>query len=161
VFALFCGLAYMIKTIPSWNTPLAPVGILGFCLLGGMLLGTLLLGLAGALDVAKSSGYKACALALTIIGAAAGAIGLFGQLALAADITTPSASGGALVSEVVAFAIVFAVGAVLALVCQAWLLVGKGKGAGTGLAGAGVLVSLAAVLVARLAFYALEMNIGF
>jgi anaerobic dimethyl sulfoxide reductase subunit C (anchor subunit)/Tat-targeted selenate reductase subunit YnfH len=160
VFAAFCGLAYMIPTIPSWNTPLAPVGIMGFCLLGGALLGTLLLGLAGAFAAAKASSYKTTAITLTVLGTLLALIGVLGQLAAAAGIDVPTASGAALVSEVALFAVVFVVGALVALILQIRLFTGKGKSTGTSLAGVGLLVSVVAVFVARLAFYALEMNIG-
>ena len=50
VFACFTGAAYMMGTIASWNTPMVPVAIVGFCLLGGVSLGVLVLALAGALE---------------------------------------------------------------------------------------------------------------
>ena len=36
VFACFTGAAYMMDTIASWNTPMVPVAVLGFSLLGGV-----------------------------------------------------------------------------------------------------------------------------
>ena len=36
VFACFTGMAYMMETIASWNSPLVVVQLLGFALLGGM-----------------------------------------------------------------------------------------------------------------------------
>ena len=43
VFACFTGLAYVMDTIASWNSPLVPVQFAGFALTGGMALGALVL----------------------------------------------------------------------------------------------------------------------
>ena len=46
VFAWFTGMAYMIDTIPSWNTFAGPVQMIGFALLGGAAVAVLVLVLA-------------------------------------------------------------------------------------------------------------------
>jgi anaerobic dimethyl sulfoxide reductase subunit C (anchor subunit)/Tat-targeted selenate reductase subunit YnfH len=125
-----------------------------------MLLGTLMLGLAGALGTAREGSFKTSGLALVVIGAVLGIVGVLGQLATVAGMTTQVVSGTALVSEVTIYAAVFVVGAIIAVVCEALLLMGKSKGNGAGIAGLGLVVSVAAVFVARLVFYALEVNIG-
>jgi anaerobic dimethyl sulfoxide reductase subunit C (anchor subunit)/Tat-targeted selenate reductase subunit YnfH len=42
-FAITIGVAYAVKTIPSWDTPLSPVALVGFSLLGGVALGRVVL----------------------------------------------------------------------------------------------------------------------
>ena len=46
VFAVFCGLAYMMYTIPTWNTPLSIVQMVGYLLAGGTVLGFCTVGCA-------------------------------------------------------------------------------------------------------------------
>ena len=68
VFACFTGLAYVMDTIASWNSPLVPVQFAGFALTGGMALGALVLTLAGALDDAAKGSFKTVALAVVAAG---------------------------------------------------------------------------------------------
>ncbi len=46
VFAVFCGLAYMMDTIPTWNTPASIVQMLGYAIAGGAAIGFTVLGFA-------------------------------------------------------------------------------------------------------------------
>ena len=78
VFACFTGAAYMMETIASWNTPMVPVAVLGFSLLGGICLGVLVLALSGALEDAAKGGFKMAALAVLIVGLVLGVAGLVG-----------------------------------------------------------------------------------
>ena len=48
LFAIFTGLAYVMSTIATWDTPLVPVQMLGFALVGGAATAALVLATAGA-----------------------------------------------------------------------------------------------------------------
>ena len=50
VFACFTGFAYMMDTIASWNSPLLPLSIIGFCLGGGSAFAALVFALSGSMD---------------------------------------------------------------------------------------------------------------
>lgn len=80
VFACFTGAAYMMETIVSWNTPMVPVAVLGFSLLGGVSLGVLVLALSGALEDAAKGGFKMAALAVLVVGLVLGVVGLLVQV---------------------------------------------------------------------------------
>ena len=79
VFAAFCGLAYMMYTIPTWNTPLSIVQMIGYLLAGGTVLGFCTVGFA---QVGLPKGAGTVALALTLVGVAVGTflarIGFYG-----------------------------------------------------------------------------------
>ena len=81
VFACFTGAAYMMGTIASWNTPMVPVAIVGFCLLGGVSLGVLVLALAGALEDAVAGSFKMAALVVAALGLVLGIAGTVGSWA--------------------------------------------------------------------------------
>ena len=72
VFAAFCGLAYMMYTIPTWNTPLSIVQMIGYLLAGGTVLGFCTVGFA---QVGLPKGAGTVALALTLVGVAVGTVG--------------------------------------------------------------------------------------
>lgn len=78
VFAAFCGLAYMMYTIPTWNTPLSIVQMEGYMLAGGTVLGFCTVGFA---QVSLPKGAGAVALALTLAGVAVGTVGFGVQIA--------------------------------------------------------------------------------
>lgn len=157
VFALFTGMAYMMETIVSWNTPLIPFQILGFSLLGGALFGSFVLALAGSLESACKGSFKTAILALAIIGAVVAIVAVAAHFALVSGITTALVSGGALTSELVAYLVVFIVLALIALVCQ-WIAVTKKPT--VGITVLGTIVALVAVFVARLIFYAMQISVG-
>lgn len=70
IFSLFIGLAYMMYTIASWNTPLVALAMLGFCLAGGVVLGTLVLACAGgdAFDRVRATSFKTIAMITLFVG---------------------------------------------------------------------------------------------
>ena len=80
VFACFTGAAYMMETIASWNTPMVPVAVLGFSLLGGVSLGVLVLALSGALEGAAKGGFKMAAPVVLVVGLVLGVAGLLVQV---------------------------------------------------------------------------------
>ena len=90
VFACFTGMAYMMETIASWNSPLVVVQLLGFALLGGMPLGTLVLGLAGALPDALKGSFKTAGIVVAAAGAVLAIGGFCVQVMGVGGMRTPS-----------------------------------------------------------------------
>lgn len=157
VFAVFTGMAYMIDTIPSWATPLGIFEILGFCLLGGTVLGTYVLALAGALEDAKKSSFKTVAFVVALIGAVIGIGALLAHAGTVSSMDSAIMTGAALVSSVTMYLVVFVVGAVAAVVLEFFLLFKKGSNA---LALTSTIVVVLAILIARLVFYAFKISVG-
>lgn len=157
VFACFTGLAYMMNTIVSWDSPLVPVQIVGFALTGGTALGTLVLGLAGALSDALKGAFKTVALALAVLGVLMAAGGFCGQVMGVNEMASPSADGADLVAGVMvplAAAVVCLVAAALANIAA---LLGKSPVA---LSLAATVLAVAGIFVARLVFYAVQLSVG-
>ncbi|MEG1830506.1 MAG: DmsC/YnfH family molybdoenzyme membrane anchor subunit [Raoultibacter sp.] len=157
VFALFVGMAYVIPTIASWNTPLVPVQILGFALLGGMCLGTLVLGLACALNDARQTAFKTVTLILVLAGAVLAIAGLFMQLSMVGALETALCSGAALTAPMMPYAIGFAVCALLAAALEVFALIKQGSPAICALA---LVLAIAGVFLARLVFYGIQISVG-
>ena len=153
VFAIFIGIAYMIPTIPTWNTPFATVSILGYCLLGGALFGLLVLQVAGALKKASAGSFRAWLIILGLIGVAAAIIGLVGQFMIAGGIEAASHQ----VEAALPWLIGSIIGLALALIIAAVSVIGKPN---VGVITLGCLVALCAVFVGRLVFYALYITVG-
>lgn len=154
VFAVFCGLAYMMETIPTWNTPLSVVQMVGYALAGGTLLGFLTVGLA---HVELPKGAGATAAALVVVGVIAGAAGLGMQIAGLDSIRNIWGSAAALVPAIggllAAFAVLGLVGAALAFVAS------KKAFSPILMAGACVIVAVG-IFMARIGFYGLFMGIA-
>ena len=157
VFACFTGAAYMMETIASWNTPMVPVAVLGFSLLGGICLGVLVLALSGALEVAAKGGFKMAALAVLIVGLVLGVAGLLVQ------VMSVSGMGNALVDGadlVAAASAPMWIGVVCMVVAAAAAFMALRNTKSTALAAAAPVLAVVGVFAARLAFYAVQLSVG-
>lgn len=157
VFACFTGAAYMMETIASWNTPMVPVAVLGFSLLGGVSLGVLVLALSGALEDAAKGGFKTAALAVLIVGLVLGVAGLLVQ------VMSVSGMGNALVDGadlVAAASAPMWIGVVCMVVAAAAAFMALRNSKSTALAAAASVLAIVGVFAARLAFYAVQLSVG-
>lgn len=157
VFACFTGAAYMMETIASWNTPMVPVAVLGFSLLGGVSLGVLVLALSGALADAAKGGFKMAALAVLVIGLVLGVAGLLVQ------VMSVSGMGNALVDGadlVAAASAPMWIGVVCMVVAAASAFMALRNSKSTALAAAAPVLAIVGVFAARLAFYAVQLSVG-
>ena len=157
VFACFTGAAYMMETIASWNTPMVPVAVLGFSLLGGVSLGVLVLAMSGALEDAAKGGFKMAALVLLVIGLVLGVAGLLVQ------VMSVSGMGNALVDGadlVAAASAPMWIGVVCMVVAAAAAFMALRNSRSTALAAAAPVLAIVGVFAARLAFYAVQLSVG-
>ena len=157
VFACFTGAAYMMETIASWNTPMVPVAVLGFSLLGGVSLGVLVLALSGALEDAAKGGFKMAALAVLVVGLVLGVAGLMVQ------VMSVSGMGNALVDGadlVAAASAPMWIGVVCMVVAAVAAFMSLHNSKSTALAAAAPVLAIMGVFAARLAFYAVQLSVG-
>ena len=157
VFAVFTGLAYVMGTIASWNTPLVPVQMLGFALVGGAATGSLVLALSGAWTDACKGSFKTAVTVLAVAGAVLAIVGLAGQLGLASGLGNAVASGAELVSAALPFAIV---GLVLIACAAALVFAATKKDSATAFAVIAVVAAVVGIFLARMAFYAIQLSVG-
>ena len=157
VFACFTGAAYMMETIASWNTPMVPVAVLGFSLLGGVSLGVLVLALSGALEDAAKGGFKMAAPVVLVVGLVLGIAGLLVQ------VMSVSGMGNALVDGadlVAAASAPMWIGVVCMVVAAAAAFMALRNSKSTALAVAAPVLAIVGVFAARLAFYAVPLSVG-
>lgn len=157
VFACFTGAAYMMETIASWNTPMVPVAVLGFSLLGGVSLGVLVLALSGALEDAAKGGFKMAAPVVLVVGLVLGIAGLLVQ------VMSVSGMGNALVDGadlVAAASAPMWIGVVRMVVAAAAAFMALRNSKSTALAVAAPVLAIVGVFAARLAFYAVQLSVG-
>lgn len=157
VFACFTGAAYMMETIASWNTPMVPVAVLGFSLLGGVSLGVLVLALSGALEDAAKGGFKMAAPVVLVVGLVLGVAGLLVQ------VMSVSGMGNALVDGadlVAAASAPMWIGVVCMVVAAAAAFMALRNTKSTALAAAAPVLAIVGVFAARLAFYAVQLSVG-
>lgn len=157
VFACFTGAAYMMETIASWNTPMVPVAVLGFSLLGGVSLGVLVLALSGALEDAAKGGFKMAALAVLVIGLVLGVVGLFVQVMSVSGMSNALVDGADLVAAASA---PMWIGVVCMVVAAAVAFMALRNSKSTALAAAAPVLAVVGVFAARLAFYAVQLSVG-
>ncbi len=156
-FACFTGAAYMMETIVSWNTPMVPVAVLGFSLLGGVSLGVLVLALSGALEDAAKGGFKMAAPVVLVVGLVLGVVGLLVQ------VMSVSGMGNALVDGadlVTAASAPMWIGVVCMVVAAAAAFMALRNSKSTALAAAAPVLAIVGVFAARLAFYAVQLSVG-
>lgn len=158
VFAVFTGLAYMMPTIPSWNSPLVPIEMLAMALLGGTPVGMLVLSLAGALEKRTSHMVKSLAFMLVLIGFVGSAVALVGHFDMLGELWSPAVAGATLADPVMPFMAAAAVCAVIVAVLMGVACFGK-KNA-TVFSAVASCVALAGVFLVRFSFYAVQMSIG-
>ena len=157
VFACFTGFAYLMDTIASWNSPLLPIEILGFCLVGGASFAALVLALSGAMGDALDRQGKNILLIVAGLGALMGAFAAGAQIGGVASMSNAIISGADLVAEatpvlIIGIICVLAAAGVLFVVC-----LGKGS---VPLAGLAVVLALVGIFCLRLAFYATQLSVG-
>ena len=157
IFAIFTGLAYVMSTIATWDTPLVPVQMLGFALVGGAATAALVLASAGTWADACKGSFKSAIIGLAVVGAVLAIVGLAGQLAMASGMQNALVSGSELVSGALLPAVI---GLALIVVAAAFVFVSVKKEAATGLAAAAVIAALVGIFLARMAFYAIQMSVG-
>lgn len=157
VFACFTGAAYMMETIASWNTPMVPVAVLGFSLLGGVSLGVLVLALSGALEDAAKGGFKMAALAVLVVGLILGVAGLMVQVMSVSDMGNALVDGADLVAAASA---PMWIGVVCMVVAAAAAFMALRNSKSTALAAAAPVLAIVGVFAARLAFYAVQLSVG-
>ena len=154
VFAAFCGLAYMMYTIPTWNTPLSIVQMEGYMLAGGTVLGFCTVGFA---QVSLPKGAGAVALALTLAGVAVGTVGFGVQIAGLDAIRNIWSSAAELVPAIWVLLGAFAACGIVASALT--YSAAKRRLAPTLLVVACVVVAVG-IFVARIGFYGLYMGIA-
>ncbi|MDO4443553.1 MAG: hypothetical protein Q4B69_06725, partial [Slackia sp.] len=144
-------------TIPSWNSPLVPLEMLGMALLGGTLVGLLVLSLAKAIEKRSAHMLKSLAFMLGLVGFIAAAVALVGHFDMLGELWSPAVAGATLAEPVVPYLCVAAVCGVAALGCLGGACFGKKALA---LAAAGSVAALVGVFLVRFAFYAVQMSVG-
>ena len=157
VFACFTGAAYMMETIASWNTPMVPVAVLGFSLLGGVSLGVLVLALSGALEDAAKGGFKMAAPVVLVVGLVLGIAGLLVQVMSVSGMGNALADGADLVAAASA---PMWIGVVCMVVAAAAAFMALRNSKSTALAVAAPVLAIVGVFAARLAFYAVQLSVG-
>ena len=157
VFSLFTGLAYMMSTIPSWDSPLVPLEMIGSALLGGALLALVVLALAKAFDGVDGHVMKSVAFLAGVIGFVAVAVALVGHFDMLGELWSPAVAGASLAEVVVPFLWAAAACGVIGVACLGVASFGKSVLVP---AGVGAVASLVGIFLVRFAFYAVWMSIG-
>lgn len=157
VFAFFIGNAYAIETIVSWNTPLIPLSIIGFALLGGAILGTLMIAAAQALEETRKTAFKPIMLLVTVLGFAVGLGCVWAHYLMVAGIETTVVSGAQIASSLTIYLVICTICMVIAFVCECISLF---KSNSSIIPVLGLAFVFVAILIARLAFYVMQISVG-
>jgi anaerobic dimethyl sulfoxide reductase subunit C (anchor subunit)/Tat-targeted selenate reductase subunit YnfH len=153
---VFCGLAYCIATIPSWNSPASVLTILGFGLSGGIIAALLLYSLAKTGEQ-QTRAFKVAFAVVMVAALVIALIALFVQIATAAGLPNYLLDGGALFGAALPYAIA---ALICGLVAALLGLVGLFKRPSAGLYVVAVILIAVAALCARLAFYSVQMGVA-
>lgn len=155
IFDVFIGLAYYVPTIATWHTPLLPIEILGFSLVGGAALGSAILAKAGGIEEKPLA--KRAILACSVVGAVLAVCGVALHAASASGMSNALFAGADIVSETMPFLIVGALLLVVSCVEVVRGCIGRLTFA-TGVRAC--IEALIGILALRVAFYALYLSVG-
>lgn len=169
VFACFTGMAYVVPTIASWNTPLVPLSVMAFCVAGGVPLGTLVLALAGS-DVfaaAQRTRFGMAAVVAAFAGVVVAFFAVTAHLAFVQSLYNAAVTGTVPLPDGMVYLLVVVVGLIVALAAERYTLMPPRKPgtdpAPKGVVGALVIANVGAVagiFAGRLLFYALQVSVG-
>ena len=154
VFMVFCGLAYMMDTIPTWNTPASIVQMIGYGLLGGSAFAALTCGLA-RIEVSQKA--RVAVIAFVAVGLVLSLVGFGMQITAAASIAN---IWGAAIDLVPAIWGMFAVLAVCGIVALALIVAGGKKNFPLAFSAAACALVVVGVFLARIGFYGLYMSVA-
>lgn len=160
VFALFTGMAYMINTIPSWNTFAGPIQILGFALVGGAALAVLVVSLAGCGAHLKEPSLRNGTIAVLIVGLVCGIGGIAMQAASTSGMENAFYSGADLVSGVTMIIVCGAICLLGTGVCDFFAVRGASAGTLVGVSVGAAVLAIVGIILLRLAFYGMQMSVG-
>lgn len=154
VFMVFCGLAYMMDAIPTWNTPASIVQMLGYGLLGGSAFAALTCGLA---HIEVSQKARVVVVAFVAVGLVLSLVGFGMQIMAASSIAN---IWGAAIDLVPAIWGMFAVLAVCGVVALALIVAGGKKNFPLAFSAAACALVVVGVFLARIGFYGLYMSVA-
>lgn len=160
VFAFCVGMAYMIYTIPSWNTIAGPIQITGFALVGGAAVGVLVLALAGCVSEMKSGSLRTGMLVVMAVGLVLGIGGIALQAGMTSGLENAFYSGANMVTGAMMVIICGIICLIGTGVCDWFAVRGAGAGAITGASVGAVVLAIAGILLLRLAFYSMQVSVG-
>ena len=157
IASIFIGCAYLIDTIPSWNTFWSPVAVLGFALMGGTILSLVVTTLADAGDQAvggKAENIYFGVLSFGVVLALVGVIALFviGSTSTSAVLVVSALAGSitwAFVLFIILTVIVWAMGFFIIKLMPM-----------KSLAIVACVLVVIAIFLARLCFYGLQIGLG-
>lgn len=93
VYSLAIGAIYVGSSVPTWNSVLVPIGMMGFCVAGGVPLGVLVVALAGGLPAARTTAFSTAAFAIALVGAVVAVFAIAAQLLFAQSIFSSALPG--------------------------------------------------------------------
>lgn len=155
VFAVFTGMAYMMPTIASWNTPLVPVEMLGFALLGGAAFGAVLLTVCRA-QGAETRSFATVAFVIALVGYAVALVALVGHYGVLEALSSAFVAGATLAEGVTGYLVGFGVCGIASVAALAVCA----KKASVGMAAAAAVLAIVAIFLVRFAFYAIQLSIA-
>lgn len=160
VFAIFMGMAYMMPTIPSWNTIASPIQMLGYTFAGGAALAAVILAGRGR-EIEQEENRRQIRTVLigaSLLGLCLALGGLIAQFATVASLSNPMVSGLELANGSLACFIGCIVCLAVSVTCVVLSVTGfKNNKA---IAYCALLFSFAGILLGRLMFYALQLSVG-
>lgn len=154
VFMVFCGLAYMMNTIPTWNTPASIVQMVGYGLLGGSVFAALTCGLA---HVDASRQVLVAIVAPAALGLVLSLAGFGMQIMAAASLGN---IWGVAIDLVPAIWGLFAVLAICGIIALALVAMGGKKNFPIAFSALACALVVVGVFLARIGFYGLYMSVA-
>ncbi len=155
ITAVMTGVAYSIRTIPTWNSAFGWIGQLGLALVAGAAIAALVVALSGDFDKKPGTALGIVA----AVGALLAVIALFAQGGAAgAAVSSAGMTLSAVMGDYNLFAGIACVLAIVAVVCI--LASARGKNSAKALTGIAVACMLVCAVLMRADFYGIYLTVG-
>lgn len=151
------GGAYLLPTIPVWDTLFTPLSILGFALSGGAVLGMLVLALAGVADKTTEAGAAKPLMGMFCLGVFFALVGVIAIWVMGATTQSAVLQIGAATSSLIWAFVLFIILTIAACVPAFDAIMLSASKVNTTVA---VVLVIVAVFLARLCFYGMQFGIG-
>lgn len=157
VCCAFIGMAYLLPTVPSWNTLFTPIAMIGFGLFGGTPVAMLVLAKAGVADRVLEDDCANVSIGLNVLGFLMAVVGVIGIFMAAGSVDSSIVDAAAVAGAMLPFVVISIILMVFGVV---GVFMGIKIAPWTSVSIILVVLITIAVFLARLAFYGMQIGIG-
>lgn len=128
-YSIVIGVFYMGSSVATWNSLLVPVGLIGFCVAGGVPLGVLVVALAGGMPEVRGTRFATVSIIVALVGVVVSIFAIAAQLLFAQSFFAARIPGISVAAGAWVYLAISIVGFIVMLACLRTTLKPGGRSA--------------------------------